>query len=100
MIANSGTSLPPKEERRNEGIATPVVCYLKMCRMEYPNYSLLNGLDRSATAEMPFNSVSRRRQLDRERHTYLTALTMARDGRQGNADCHHFMMEKKPPTWS
>jgi hypothetical protein len=23
--------------------------------MDYPNYSLLNGLDRSAKAEMPFN---------------------------------------------
>jgi hypothetical protein len=26
-----------------------------MCVMDYPNYSLLNGLDRIAKAEMPLN---------------------------------------------
>jgi hypothetical protein len=42
--------------RGNEGRALQRRWYAtSICIMDYPNYSLLNGLDRSAKAEMPFN---------------------------------------------
>jgi hypothetical protein len=41
--------------RANEGHALQRRRFAtSMCIMDYPNYSLLNGLDRSAKAEMPF----------------------------------------------